>query len=256
MRRRPPAAAAIPHPPMEYVRVLPLTPLGPSALIAPTFDYHVPEALTGRVDVGSLVQVPFGARALYAIVVARPERPAVEETRPIAALVDPRPVPPPHPDRTGPLDQPADLFPLYECLLMMLPPGVVGLTDSRLELAGEVPPDVHLSPLERHLVDLLRRRGPLTGVQIDRALPHSDWRAAADRLVRRKILTRTPVIFPPRARPLRVTTVRLLPDVRDEDILKGLRSPVYRAILDFLRAEEGPVDVSWVYAQTGGTVST
>lgn len=238
---------------MEYVRVLPLTSLGPFVGPAPTFDYHLPESLQGRVEIGSLVRVPFGARALYAIVLEKPDRPAVEETRPVAALVDPRPVLLPAQIELARWISQQTLAPLYECLLMMLPPGVVGLTDSRLELAGEVPPDVRLTPLERHLVDLLRRRGPLTGAQIDRALPRSDWRAAADRLVRRKILVRTPVLLPPRARPLQVTTVRLLPDIRDEEVLRGLRSPVYRAVLDFLRAEGGPVDVSWVYAQTGCT---
>ncbi len=235
---------------MEFVRVVVLTPLGPGP--APTFDYHLPEPLEGRVEVGSLVRVPFGPRALYGIVVERPPAPAVEETRPVAALVDPRPVLLPAQIDLARWLARETLSPLHECLLMMLPPGVVGLTDTRLELTGDLPPDVRLSPLERHLVDLLRRRGPLTGAQIDRAFPRSDWRAAADRLVRRKILTRTPVLTPPRARPLQVTTVRLLPDA-DEDALRGLKAPVYRAVLDFLRAEGGPVDVSWVYAQTGCT---
>jgi primosomal protein N' (replication factor Y) len=236
---------------MEFVRVVVLTPLGPGP--TPAFDYHLPEPLEGRVEVGSLVQVPFGPRALYGIVVDRPLAPAVAETRPVTALVDPRPVLLPVQIELARWIASQTLSPLHECLLMMLPPGVVGLTDTRLELAGDLPPDLRLSPLERHLVDLLRRRGPLTGAQIDRAFPRSDWRAAADRLVRRKTLVRTPVLTPPRARPLQVTTVRLLPDVPEEDALKGLRAPVYRAVLDFLRAEGGPVDVSWVYAQTGCT---
>ncbi|MGC8945481.1 MAG: replication restart helicase PriA [Anaerolineae bacterium] len=236
---------------MEFVRVVVLTPLMPAA--EPVFDYHLPEVLEGRVAVGSLVQVPFGPRALYGIVVDRPPAPAVAETRPVTALVDPRPVLLPIQIELARWIAEQTLSPLSECLLMMLPPGVVGLTDFRLELAGDLPPDVRLSPLERHLVDLLRRRGPLTGAQINRAFPRSDWRAAADRLVRRQILTRTSILTPPRARPLQVTTVRLLPDASGENALKGLRAPIYRTVLDFLRAEGGPVDVSWVYAQTGCT---
>ncbi|HIE39123.1 MAG TPA: primosomal protein N', partial [Anaerolineae bacterium] len=54
-------------------------------------------------------------------------------------------------------------------------------------------------------------------------------------------------------RPRRVATVRLVPEADVEAGLKRLRSPVYPAVLDFLRGEEGPVDVSWVYAQTGCT---
>ncbi len=240
---------------MEFVRVVVLTPLGPGS--TPAFDYHLPEPLEGRVEVGSLVQVPFGSRSLYGVVVERPPAPAVEETRPVSALVDPRPVFLPAQIGLARWIAEQTLSPLHECLLMMLPPGVVGLTDTRLELAPDAPCTLppatcDLRPLERHLVDLLRRRGPLTGAQIDQAFPRSDWRAAADRLVRRKILIRTPVLAPPRARPLQVTTVRLLPGA-DEDALKGLRAPIYRAVLEFLRAEGGPVDVSWVYAQTGCT---
>ncbi|MBC7226705.1 MAG: primosomal protein N' [Thermoflexales bacterium] len=236
---------------MKFVRVVVLNPLGPGP--TPTFDYHLPESLEGRVEVGSLVQVPFGPRALYGVVVERPPAPAVEETRPVAALVDPRPVLLPVQIELARWIADQTLSPLHECFLLMLPPGVVGLTDTRLELVGDPPPDARLSSLERHLVNLLRRRGPLTGAQIDRAFPRSNWRAAADRLVRRKILTRTPVLSSPRARPLQVTTVRLLPGADAADALKGLRAPVYRAVLDFLRAEGGPVDVSWVYAQTGCT---
>ncbi len=235
---------------MEFVRVVVLTSLGPGP--TPTFDYHLPDPLKGRVEVGSLVQVPFGPRSLYGIVVERLPAPAVEETRPVIALVDPQPVLLPAQIGLAHWIAEQTLSPLHECLLMMLPPGVVGLTDSRLELAGDLPPDALLNPLERHLVDLLRRRGPLTGTQIDRAFPRSNWRAAADRLARRKILIRTPILAPPRARPLQVTTVRLLPGA-DEDTLRGLRSPVYRAVLEFLRAESEPVDISWVYAQTGCT---
>ncbi|RME31465.1 MAG: hypothetical protein D6793_12180, partial [Thermoflexia bacterium] len=127
---------------MEFVRVVVLTPLGPGP--APTFDYHLPEPLEGRVEVGSLVRVPFGPRALYGIVVERPPAPAVEETRPVAALVDPRPVLLPAQIGLARWLARETLSPLHECLLMMLPPGVVGLTDTRLELTGDLPPDVRL----------------------------------------------------------------------------------------------------------------
>lgn len=248
-----PRSPALSQTRMEFVRVVVLAPIGPAGEDAPAFDYHLPDALTGRVEVGSLVQVPFGQRALYGIVVGRPEAPAVKETRPVTALVGPRPVLNPTQIALARWIAHQTLSPLHECLLMMLPPGVTGLTDVRLEVAGEVPPDARLTPLERHLLDLLRRRGPLTGAQIDRAFPRSDWRATANRLVRRRILARTPVLSPPRAHPLLVTTVRLIPDTFAEEALRGLRAPVYRTILDFLRAEGGPVDVSWVYAQTGCT---
>jgi len=219
----------------------------------PTFDYALLDDLAGAVQVGSLVTVPFGPRPLYGIVVDLLEQPAVAETRPVTSLVDPEPVLTPVQIELARWMSRETLAPLHECLLQMLPPGVVGMTDSRLEVVGQIPPGTRLGPLERRVLALLRRRGPLRGRQLDLAFRGSGWRAAAERLVRRGILKRTPVLGPPRVRPKQVRRVRLLADAPWEEGLKGLRSVVYRRVLDFLRAEQGPVEVSWVYAQTGCT---
>jgi primosomal protein N' (replication factor Y) len=236
-----------------YARVVVFSALGPSAGAEPTFDYHLPEDLAGRVDVGCLVAVPFGSRSLYGLVVELPEQPAVAETKPVAALVDAEPVLTPLHIALARWMSRETLTPLYRCLLLMLPPGVVGLTDTRLEPVARPPDDRPLSPLQRRLVELLERRGPLLGRQLDLAFPRSDWRRAAEPLVHRGLLARVPVLLAPRARPRQVTTVRLAPDADVEAGLQGLRLPVYRAILDFLAAEDGSVDVSWIYAQTGAT---
>ncbi|HIQ01141.1 MAG TPA: hypothetical protein EYH30_03275, partial [Anaerolineales bacterium] len=177
-----------------FARVVVLSPTRPPEAEEPVFDYHLPGDIADGVRVGSLVTVPFGRRPLYAIVVDRPERPAVAETRPVASLVDPEPVlTPAHVELARWMSR-ETLAPLHECLLQMLPPGVVGLTDTRLEVVDEVGDDLRLSPLQRHLVELLQRRGPLRGRQLDRAFPRSDWRSAADRLVRRGVLVRAPAL--------------------------------------------------------------
>ncbi len=257
-----------------FVRVVVLSPVYRRDGEEPLFDYHLPEELAGRVQVGSLVTVPFRTRPLYAVVVERPEQPAVAETRPVASLVDPEPVVTPAQLELARWMSRETLAPLHECLLLMLPPGIVGQADMRLALAPDAAGrgDVHIartrgdapvaptrgdarvapiSPLERHLMDLLRRRGPLTGAQIDRAFPRTDWRSAVERLVRLGVLTRTPILTPPRAHPRQVITALLLPGADVEAGLRGLRSPLYRAVVEFLRAEGKPVDVSWVYARTG-----
>jgi len=234
-----------------FARVVVLSPVRSLKAEEPVFDYYLPDDIADGVRVGSLVTVPFGARSLYAIVVDLPERPAVAETRAVASLADPEPVLTTAQIGLARWMSRETLAPIHECLLLMLPPGVVGLTDMRLEVVNGVAAGLRLSPLQRHLVDSLRRRGPLRGRQLDRVFPRSDWRSAAERLVRRGILARTHVLAPPRARPRRVATVRLIPGADTGAGLKGLRSPVYPAVLEFLRDEGGPVDVSWVYAQTG-----
>ncbi|MGD1995620.1 MAG: primosomal protein N' [Anaerolineae bacterium] len=237
-----------------FVRVVVLSPVHSAEGEEPLFDYHLPEKLVGEVEVGSLVTVPFGSRRLYAIAVDLPTQPAVTKTRPAGSLVDPEPVLSPEQIELARWMSRETLAPLYECLLLMLPPGVVGLTDTKLEIAGEMPSDLLLGSVQRRLLDLLQRRGPLRGGQLDRALPRSDWRSAADRLVRRGVLVRTPILAPPRARPRRVTTVRLVAGADTETGLKGLRSSAYSQILALLNGEGGgPVKVKRIYAETGCT---
>ena len=120
-----------------FARVVVLSPVRPAAGEEPFFDYHLHDELADQVRVGSLVTVPFGTRALYAVVVDLPQQAAVSETRPITTLVDPEPVLSSEHIALARWMSRETLAPLHECLLLMLPPGVVGLTDTRLELAGE-----------------------------------------------------------------------------------------------------------------------
>jgi primosomal protein N' (replication factor Y) len=56
------------------------------------FDYAVPEALTGLIEVGHRVRVPFGRRTVTGFVYALEQGPTVLELKPIEALVDAEPV--------------------------------------------------------------------------------------------------------------------------------------------------------------------
>jgi len=59
------------------------------------FDYAVPDDLTGVIEVGHRVRVPFGKRTVTGFVYALDTAPAVLELKPIEALVDAEPVLPP-----------------------------------------------------------------------------------------------------------------------------------------------------------------
>jgi primosomal protein N' (replication factor Y) len=66
------------------------------------------------------------------------------------------------------------------------------------------------------------------------------------------LVVKSPFLAPPRARPQQVRTVEWVAgDVGPDEALAGLKSECYPAVVEFLRAEGGPVDVSWVYAETG-----
>jgi primosomal protein N' (replication factor Y) len=130
---------------------------------------------------------------------------------------------------------------------------VVGYADVLISLNPEAPNDVANTQAQAKLLALLRQQGPLHGAQLDAAMGGTDWRAATGQLVRRGIVTRKSFLAPPRARPKQVSTARLIPTADVDAALAGLRSQVYVAIVEFLGTEGGPVDVSWIYAETGCT---
>lgn len=217
----------------------------------PAFTYHVPDDLKGCLAVGSLVVVPFGPRRLYGVVVAFSERSPVPDTRPVASLVDPEPVLTPNQIALARWIGREYLASLYECLQLMLPPGVVGYADVRVILNEEVPADAANTDAQASLLGLLQRRGRLSGAQLDAALRGVDWRAASEQLARRGVVIRESFLAPPRAEPKQVGTVRLVSGVEEESALDGLRSEYYSVILDLLQAERGPVEISRVYDETG-----
>ncbi len=258
-----------------FAEVVVFSPARASApgTITQAFTYHLPDELRGfgnpplgnglsgdtppsdaerKVTAGSLVVVPFGSRRLYGVVVALNDKSPVPDTRPIESLVDPEPV------LTRPQIALARwmsreyVAPLWRCLSLMLPPGLVGHADVQVELAAEVEAqDVHTEAQEQ-LITVLDAKGQLQGRQLDRLLPRKQWRRAATQLARRGLVDKSATLSPPRARPKRVHTVELLDlDVDADTALSGLRSECYPAIIEFLRREEKPVELSWVYAETG-----
>jgi primosomal protein N' (replication factor Y) len=238
----------------EVVVFSPVRPPSPGAP-APTFTYHVPDEVQGRLAAGSLVVVPFGPRQLYGLVVALSDKSAGPEieTRPVESLVDPIPVLTPIQIALARWMSREYLTPLWRCLALMVPPGVVGHADVQVELAGDVEHRDVRTMAQEQLVTVLDSRGPLIGRKLDRLLPRKQWRRAASQLARRGIVIKSPFLAPPPARPRRVRTVRLVPTVDVDAALAGLRSELYPAIVEFLRAEGESVDVSWVYAETGCT---
>jgi len=222
-----------------------------SGQVERAFTYHLPDELEGRLAAGSLVVVPFGRQRLYGVVVALTDESPVPKTRPIESLADPEPVLTPAQLELAHWMSREYLAPLYECLDLMLPPGLVGHTDVLVTLDSQAPANAARTDAQAALLALLHRRGPLNGAQLDAALRGVDWRAASEQLARRLVVTRQSFLAPPSARPKRVQTVQIVATADEEVALAGLRSTCYPAIVEFLRAESGPVDVSWVYAETG-----
>ncbi len=227
------------------------------------FHYHLPPELEGQVDPGHLVEVPFGKRRVQGVVMKQVAEPSVTETRAVSALVDQSVVLTSSQLALAEHLSESSLAPLSSCINLMLPVGLAQMADTRYAINGRSTAvgDPSLSDLQRRVLDLLAERGPLLGRQIDRAFPRIKWRLAIRSLIRRGRITTQPVLPAPNVQPKSVRTVRLAcsPKVavsKMEDLGRaGTKARERRqSVMRYLLEEPGPVEVSWVYAASGGNL--
>ncbi len=172
-----------------------------------TFNYHIPPDLDGLIEPGQLVQIAFGTAQQHGIVLHLLEKSDVQATKPVSALLDARPVL--NDEQLALAYWMSEYYrmPIGLCLWLFLPPGITGKRDLQVELLTE---DIEKpDPLEKELIALLKRRGTLTGQQLNIALPGQDWREAVDRLAKAGIIHKENKLMPPRAKPKLICTAAL-----------------------------------------------
>ncbi len=227
------------------------------------FHYHLPPELEGQVLPGHLVEVPFGKRRVQGVVLQEVSQPSVSETRPITALIDDSVVLTSSQLALAKHLAESTLAPLSSCINLMLPVGLTRMGDT-LYTIGARPTRVtkhKISDLQRRVLELLSDRGSLLGRQIDRAIPRARWRQAIRPLIHRGQINTQSVLPAPSIQPKSVRTARLACSPRIarskmEDLgRKGSKARERRqAILNYLLDETGPIDVSWIYAASGGNL--
>lgn len=226
--------------------------------VSGVFDYAIPKHLAG-VAVGSLVTAPFGKQTVQGVVLELVERASVEETKPLASLLDPVPVLTIAQIHLAHWMSDHYLQPLASMVELMLPTGLSQQADTIFETrysSAELS-NLALSPVALRIVTLLMERGPLRGRQIDRHFAKVDWRKTAQMLVRKGILQSRSVLPPPRVRPKFVRVAQLaVPPGEAEEAMSGLGSTPatserrQKALRFLIRAVDA-VNVSWVYAESG-----
>lgn len=227
------------------------------AQVSGVFDYSIPVEHASTVQVGSLVVVPFGKQVVQGIVVALIDEPSVPETRPIEAVVESEPVVTPLQITLAEALANANFSTLSAFLDLMVPPGLSQHADVRIQLVnGSATPS--LTPLQARVVSLLAKRGELRGSQLSAALPNFDWRAVLSTLVKQGVVTSHAFLPPPSVRPKVLRTALILANVPNSEAglaILGRSSGNLRErrkrVLDFLESEAIPVNVTWVYAETG-----
>ncbi len=228
--------------------------------VSGVFHYHLPPELEGEVQIGHLILAPFGSQIVQGVVMRFVDEPMVAKTRAIFDIIDPSITLTSYQIALAQALSQEWLAPLAAWIGLMLPPGVEQQADLLYTAQGRLPDD--LSATQKRLLNLLYKRGPFRGQQIDRVMTRANWRSAARSLERRGVLRSEPVTPAPTVRPKIVQTARLACSTATaEAALETLGKPGAstlprrQAILRYLIKEGEAVEVAWLYAESGGNMS-
>jgi primosomal protein N' (replication factor Y) (superfamily II helicase) len=225
------------------------------------FDYKIPVGLINSIEIGFLVEVPFGKQIVQGVIVELLETSVVEITKDILGLIDINPV----------LTQAQILFAetiaeSYYCtysqaIELMVPSGLNQQADILITLTGTTN-GKSLSQLESKIVDQIHTKGSVRGRQLDSAFPRVDWKTPLKRLQQKGILEYHSFLPKPTIRPQLVRTVQICAgeqeiqeyqlEIQDKKVTSA--SERRNRIIAFLQKEPEPIPVQWVYAETACTM--
>ncbi len=227
------------------------------------FDYAVPESLLGQIGVGHLVIVPFGNKTVQGVVFRFVDQPSVQNVKEVAELVDPIPVMTQAQIALAEAMAESTLAPLAAVVSLFLPVGLSQEADVLYQTMDNRMPainDGQWSMVQRRLLDLLTDRGPLRGRQIDSHFRKVEWRKSALGLVRKGVISAKSILPPPRVRSkyVRVALLAVPPSEAEAGMPNlGTKQTLARrqSALRFLIEQPEPVNVAWVYAQSGCNIA-
>jgi primosomal protein N' (replication factor Y) len=165
------------------------------------FSYAIPPALA--IEVGQAVLVPFGDKLLQGIVLELSPSPAVEETKEIAGVIEPRPLLSPSHVSLARWISEYYLSPLFDAVALMLPPGFERKTLTFLSIPSP-PSEADISALtgeQRQVLDLVQRQGKVSLKQIEKTLSKKEAQAIVSQLVKRGLTVRSYELERIRAKP-------------------------------------------------------
>ena len=220
------------------------------------FHYSIPPDLETSLALGHYVHVPFGKQIVQGVVLALLEISPIQETKKIIDLIDPNPVLTAAQIELAKNLSQATHNSTAAIISLMLPPGLSKQSDVLYSIANKTD-TTGWSDTQKRLQNLLNKRGSLRGRQIDRAFPNRDWRKSAQSLIRSGALISQSVLPPPGIRPkfIRVTQLGVTPE-QAQTAMPNLGNTANtqkrrQAALQFLLSEPEPVNVTWVYAESG-----
>jgi primosomal protein N' (replication factor Y) (superfamily II helicase) len=229
-----------------------------NAAVPSTFHYVVPDWLEDEIQIGHLVNVGVRTSRQPGIVMGLSKTCPVPKPKPVGGLLDPQPVLTEISVALARRLSEEYLAPIGLCAWLWLPPNLqhytdqlVTLLDRRYDAADGV---------EGQVLELLNKRGALRFTQLRAAMRHQRWQKAVEDMESIGVVEISTILTPPQPRPQRIQTAKalfhpsMLPDALAVIPEKLKRADVLAHVLRVLSREDEPVDVSWVYAQTGAKV--
>jgi primosomal protein N' (replication factor Y) (superfamily II helicase) len=228
--------------------------------VSGVFDYTVPDELAPHVQAGCLVTAPFANQTVQGIIIELTDSSPIQNPKPILDLLDPAPLLTPPQIALALHLADSTLNPLAAIVGLMIPTGLSQQADVLYQTVDGRPQTMENGPpsaVSGRLLKLLRERGPLRGRQIDSHFAKVDWRRTANMLVKKGVLSSRNVLPPPRVRPkhIRVAQLAVTPEAAEVEMEKLGSTKQTQArresALRFLIRQPEPINVSWVYAETG-----
>jgi primosomal protein N' (replication factor Y) len=210
-----------------------------------TFSYAIPPGLT--VETGQAVLVPFGDKLLQGVVLELAGQPAVEKTKDIAGVIEPRPILSPHHLQLARWISDYYLSPLFDAVALMLPPGFERRPLTFIS-ARAIPDDLDLAtltPEQQQVLKLLEGQEKVGLKKIERALGKRKAQAAVAQLIKIGLAARSYELERIRAKPKIEPYLRLAttPEEarREADSLKEKGAERQADLLEFLLKQDRPV---------------
>ncbi len=210
-----------------------------------TFSYSLPPGL--GIDIGQAVWVPFGDKLLQGVVLGLSPHPAVEETKDIAGVIEPRPLLSPAHVQLARWISRYYLSPIFDAVALMLPPGFERRPLTFIS-ARPVPGDFDLSsltPEQEQVMQLLGGQEKVGLKRIEKVLGKKKAQSVVVQLVRRGLVVRSYELEPVKAKPKIEPFLKLIMTAgearREAASLHEKRAKKQADLLEYLAQQSGPV---------------
>ena len=227
-----------------------------------TYTYVVPDDWP-EIQPGAFVLAPFGAQSdlerLVSGLVMRvtAEPPDFPRLKPLAALLEARPVITPTHLELARWLAATYVEPLSNCVRLFAPPGQSIHSDVEYALADRSETLPKFSKSQAELIELLRLRGPLRAGQINAVFAQRDWKRPIEQLIDRGWVIKRRVLPAPSTHGKRIKLAALSATPIDLDAISlGKTAETKqrrRSVITFLQQHAAASEIDWLLAETGST---